>query len=68
MKAGPLGGQGEHPGVAHGTAPAVVVEEHVGVLRRGDESGRKAAEVAALSGDLNYADWQREFLSLTTEE
>jgi len=38
------------------------------VLRRGDESGRKAAEVAALSGDLNYADWQREFLSLTTEE
>ncbi|HEY0398013.1 MAG TPA: hypothetical protein VGF00_06480, partial [Acidimicrobiia bacterium] len=38
------------------------------VLRRGDESGKKAAEVAALPGDLNYADWQREFLSLTTEE
>jgi len=38
------------------------------VLRRGDESGRKAAEVAALPGELNYADWQREFLSLTTEE
>ena len=38
------------------------------VLRRGDEAGRKAAEVAALPGDLNYADWQREFLSLTTEE
>ena len=37
-------------------------------LRRGDESGKKAAEVAALPGDLNYADWQREFLSLTTEE
>jgi hypothetical protein len=36
--------------------------------RRGDESGKKAAEVAALPGDLNYADWQREFLSLTTEE
>lgn len=38
------------------------------VLRRGDVAGKKAAEVAALPGDLNYADWQREFLSLTTEE
>jgi hypothetical protein len=38
------------------------------VLRRGAERGKKAAEVAALPGDLNYADWQREFLSLTTEE
>jgi hypothetical protein len=38
------------------------------VLRRGDEASRKAAEVAALPGELNYADWQREFLSLTTEE
>ncbi|HEV7535147.1 MAG TPA: hypothetical protein VGP90_05895, partial [Acidimicrobiia bacterium] len=38
------------------------------VLRRGDESGKKAAEVAALPGDMSYADWQREFLSLTTEE
>jgi hypothetical protein len=37
------------------------------VLRRGDEATRKAAEVAAI-GDMNYADWQREFLSLTTEE
>jgi len=36
-------------------------------LRRGDRSDRKAAEVAAL-GDMNYADWQREYLSLTTEE
>lgn len=36
-------------------------------LRRGDQSGKKAAEVAAL-GDMNYADWQREYLSLTTEE
>ena len=35
--------------------------------RKGDESGKKAAEVAAI-GDMNYADWQREFLSLTTEE
>jgi hypothetical protein len=38
------------------------------VLRRGDESAKLAAEVAALPGDLNYADWQREYLSLTTEE
>jgi hypothetical protein len=37
-------------------------------LRRGDETLKKAAEVAALPGELNYADWQREFLSLTTEE
>jgi hypothetical protein len=37
-------------------------------LHRGDESAKLAAEVAALPGDLNYADWQREFLSLTTEE
>ena len=35
--------------------------------RRGDRSGKQAAEVAAL-GDMNYADWQREYLSLTTEE
>jgi hypothetical protein len=35
--------------------------------RRGDRSGKKAAEVAAL-GDMNYADWQREYLTLTTEE
>ena len=28
----------------------------------------RPAEVAALSGDLNYADWQREYLSLTSEE
>jgi len=35
--------------------------------RRGDEAGKKAAEVAAL-GDMNYADWQREYLTLTTEE
>lgn len=35
--------------------------------RRGDQSGKKAAEVAAI-GDMNYADWQREFLTLTTEE
>ena len=35
--------------------------------RRGDQTGKKAAEVAAI-GDMNYADWQREFLSLTTEE
>jgi hypothetical protein len=36
--------------------------------RRGDQAGRRAAEVAALPGELNYADWQREYLSLTSEE
>jgi len=36
--------------------------------RRGDDTAKRAAEVAALPGDLNYADWQREFLTLTTEE
>ncbi len=36
-------------------------------LRRGDWAGKRAAEVAAL-GDMNYADWQREFLTMTTEE
>jgi hypothetical protein len=35
--------------------------------RRGDRSGKQAEEVAAL-GDMNYADWQREYLSLTSEE
>jgi hypothetical protein len=35
--------------------------------RRGDQTGKRAAEVAAL-GDMNYADWQREYLTLTTEE
>jgi hypothetical protein len=34
---------------------------------KGDQAGKKAAEVAAI-GDMNYADWQREYLSLTTEE
>ena len=28
----------------------------------------RTAEVAAIPSDLNYADWQREFLSLTTNE
>jgi hypothetical protein len=35
---------------------------------RGDDTAKKAAELKALPGELNYADWQREFLSLTTEE
>jgi hypothetical protein len=37
-------------------------------LHRGDEQGRRAAQVAALPQDLNYEDWQREVLSLTTSE
>jgi hypothetical protein len=51
--------------VGNDRSPAEIAEI---ALRRGDEKGKKAAEVAALPGDLNYADWQREFLSLTTEE
>jgi hypothetical protein len=37
-------------------------------LHRGDEHGRRAAQVAALPQDLTYEDWQREVLSLTTNE
>jgi hypothetical protein len=37
-------------------------------LHRGDEQGRRVAQVAALPQDLNYEDWQREVLSLTTSE
>ena len=51
--------------VANDRSPADIADI---ARRRGDEKSKKAAEVAALPGDLNYADWQREFLSLTTEE
>jgi hypothetical protein len=37
-------------------------------LHRGDEHRRRAAQVAALPQDLTYEDWQREVLSLTTNE
>jgi len=37
-------------------------------LRRGDDQGLRRAEVAALDPGLDYADWQREVLSLTTDE
>lgn len=50
--------------VGNDRSPADIVDI---VLRRGDDASRKAAEVAAL-GEMDYADWQREFLSLTTEE
>ncbi|MEW6475868.1 MAG: hypothetical protein AB1679_26730 [Actinomycetota bacterium] len=50
--------------VANDRSPADIADI---ARRRGDQTGKKAAEVAAL-GDMNYADWQREFLSLTTEE
>ena len=52
--------------VGNDRSPADIVD----IARRGGATrrGKKAAEVAALPGDLNYADWQREFLSLTTEE
>lgn len=38
------------------------------VLNRGDERRLRSARVAALDPELPYADWQREYLSLTTEE
>ena len=50
--------------VANDRSPAEIAEI---VRRLGDESVKKAAEVAAI-GDMNYADWQREYLTLTTEE
>jgi hypothetical protein len=51
--------------VATDRSPAEIAEI---ARHRGDQTGRRAAEVAALPGDLNYADWQREYLSLTSEE
>jgi hypothetical protein len=50
--------------VANDRSPADIAEI---ARHKGDESGKKAAEVAAI-GDMNYADWQREYLTLTTEE
>jgi hypothetical protein len=50
--------------VAYDRSPAEIADI---ARRRGDQAGKKAAEVAAL-GDMNYADWQREYLTLTTEE
>ncbi|MGH9000996.1 MAG: hypothetical protein ACRDY7_16580 [Acidimicrobiia bacterium] len=35
---------------------------------RGDDPGRKSAKVAAIDPGLSYADWQREMLSMTTED
>ncbi|MGH8993058.1 MAG: hypothetical protein ACRDYV_14980 [Acidimicrobiia bacterium] len=37
-------------------------------LNRGDERRRRQAQVAALSPEMPYEDWQREFLTLTGEE
>ena len=37
-------------------------------LNRGDDHGRRVAQVTALPEDLTYDDWQREVLSLTTNE
>ncbi|HEY3240102.1 MAG TPA: hypothetical protein VGL92_11095 [Acidimicrobiia bacterium] len=37
-------------------------------LHRGDERRRRQAQVAALSPEMPYEDWQREFLTLTAEE
>ncbi|MGH9036455.1 MAG: hypothetical protein ACRD0O_11885 [Acidimicrobiia bacterium] len=35
---------------------------------RGDERRRRQAQVAALSPEMPYEDWQREFLTLTADE
>lgn len=37
-------------------------------LHGGNEKRRRQAKVAALSGEMTYEDWQREFLTLTAEE
>jgi hypothetical protein len=37
-------------------------------LHRGDERRRRQAQVAALSPEMPYEDWQREFLTLTGDE
>lgn len=37
-------------------------------LHRGDERRRRQAQVAALSPEMPYEDWQREFLTLTGNE
>jgi hypothetical protein len=37
-------------------------------LNRGDERRRRQAQVAALSPEMPYEDWQREFLTLTADE
>lgn len=58
-----------------GDVRAVVVGNHRSAddiaqiaLNRGDEGRRRTAEVAAISPDLPYADWQREMTLITTEE
>lgn len=38
------------------------------VLSRGADKRRRQAQVASLSDEMDYADWQREYLSLTTDE
>jgi hypothetical protein len=50
--------------IANDRSPADIADI---ARRRGDESAKVAAEVAAI-GDMNYADWQREYLTLTSEE
>jgi hypothetical protein len=37
-------------------------------VHRGDERRRRQAQVAALSPEMPYEDWQREFLTLTADE
>ncbi len=51
--------------VGYDRSPTEIVDI---VMNRGDATRRRTAEVAALSPDLPYADWQREMLSLITTE
>jgi hypothetical protein len=58
-----------------GDVRAIVVGHHRSAediaeiaLHRGDIHGRRVAQVTALPEDLTYEDWQREVLSLTTNE
>jgi hypothetical protein len=46
-------------------SPAEIAEI---ALHRGDERRRRQAQVAALSPEMPYEDWQREFLTLTADE
>jgi hypothetical protein len=50
--------------VGYDRTPEEIVEI---ALKRGKEQHR-AAKVAALPPDLNYEDWQKEYLTLTTQE
>jgi hypothetical protein len=59
--------QGDVRAVVVGTERSAVEIAEIAALR-GDERRRRQAQVAALSSEMPYEDWQREFLTLTTDE